>query len=60
MGKYVLQIPAEDGCVYIYDVETHTLRKLCDITQSDTVPENVRDTLLKAGLPVRLKGEKEC
>jgi hypothetical protein len=60
MGKYVLQIPADDGCVYIYDVETHLLRKLCDITQSNTVPENVKATLEKAGLPLFLKGEKAC
>jgi hypothetical protein len=26
MGKHVLQIPADDGCVYIYDVETQVLQ----------------------------------
>jgi hypothetical protein len=55
MGKYVLQIPADDGCVYAYDVETCLLRKVCDVTQADRVPEIVRETLEKANLPVRVK-----
>jgi hypothetical protein len=55
MGKYVLQIPADDGCVYVYDIETQLLRKVCDITQTDTVPEVVRETLSKAHLPVKVK-----
>jgi hypothetical protein len=55
MGKYVLQIPADDGCVYAYDVETCLLHKVCDVTQSDCLPKIVRETLDKAKLPVKVK-----
>jgi hypothetical protein len=57
MGKYALQIPADDGCVYIYDVETQLLRKLCDVTQINAVPEIVKETLNKAHLFVKVKGQ---
>jgi hypothetical protein len=55
MGKYVLQIPADDGCVYVYDIETQLLRKVCDITQTDAVPEAVKETLNKAHLFIKVK-----
>jgi hypothetical protein len=55
MGKYALQIPADDGCVYIYDVETQLLRKLCDVTQINTVPVVVTETLSKAHLTIKIK-----
>jgi hypothetical protein len=59
MGKYVLQIPDEEGIVYIYDVETHLLYKLCEIKQSYELPENVKATLEKAGLPLNIKGYRD-
>jgi hypothetical protein len=55
VGKHVLQIQADDGCIYIYDVDTQTLRKLCDITTSRLIPDDVRQTLEKANLPVKTK-----
>lgn len=55
MGKYVLQIPVDDGCVYVYDLETQLLRKVCDITQTDVLPEIVKETLNKAHLLVKVK-----
>jgi hypothetical protein len=55
MGKYVLQIPADDGCIYVYDVETRLLRKVCDITQIDSVPEAVKETLSRAHLSIAVK-----
>jgi hypothetical protein len=55
MGKYVLQIPTDDGCVYVYDIETQLLRKVCDITRIDAVPEVVKETLSKAHLFVKVK-----
>ena len=55
MGKYVLQIPADDDCVYLYDVEAQTLRKLCDITTANSIPDIVKKTLEKANLPVKTK-----
>lgn len=57
MGKYVLQIPADDGCIYVYDIDTQVLRKVCDITQISAVPEIVKETLRKAHLSVKTK---EC
>jgi hypothetical protein len=55
VGKYVLQIPVDDGCVYVYDLETQLLRKVCDITQTDVLPEIVKETLNKAHLLVKVK-----
>jgi hypothetical protein len=55
MGKYVLQIPADDGCIYVYDIETQLLRKVCDITQTDAVPEVVKETLNKVHLSIKVK-----
>jgi hypothetical protein len=55
MGKYVLQIPADDGSVYIYDVETQLLRRLCDVTQISAVPDTVKETLSRALLPIKVK-----
>ncbi|MDR1232501.1 MAG: hypothetical protein LBK61_14000 [Spirochaetaceae bacterium] len=52
MGKYTLQIPAQDGCVYLYDVETCLLRRICDISDTNEVPEIVKETLRKAGLKI--------
>jgi hypothetical protein len=59
VGKYVLQIPADDGCIYVYDIETQLLRKVCDITQIDALPEIVKETLSKAHLFVKVK-EREA
>jgi hypothetical protein len=52
MGKYVLHIPADDGCVYIYDIETRTLSKHCSVTSIFNVPDVVKATLAMAGLPL--------
>jgi hypothetical protein len=59
MGKYVLQIPADDGCDYVYDVETQRLRKVCDITRISDAPEVVRETLGKAHLSIKVKERGE-
>jgi hypothetical protein len=57
MGKHVLQIPSDDGCIYIYDVDTQTLRKLCGITASYLIPDDVKQTLERASLPVKTRDE---
>jgi hypothetical protein len=59
VGKYDLQIPADDGCIYVYDIETQLLRKVCDITQLDVLPDVVKETLSKAHLFVKVK-EREA
>jgi hypothetical protein len=45
MGKHVIQIPSADGCIYVYDVDRKTLRKICDIEKLDDIPEDVKETL---------------
>jgi hypothetical protein len=47
MGKNVIQIPSDDGCVYVYDLDANKLKKVCDIFSERDVPDNVRDILLK-------------
>jgi hypothetical protein len=55
VGKYTIQISADDGCIYIYDVDTHLLRKVCEVAQMGDVPEIVKETLRKAHLDITLK-----
>jgi hypothetical protein len=57
MGKHVLQIPADDGCIYLYDADTQTLRKLCDITTVRQIPDEVKQTLEAAHLTVKTRDE---
>jgi hypothetical protein len=56
MGKHILQIPADDGCVYLYDVETQELRKLCEIETVCSIPEEVGKTLEMAHLHFKIRG----
>jgi hypothetical protein len=53
VGKYVLQIPADDGCVYTYDAETNRLYRVCEVKQENFLPEAVKETLEKAHLTVK-------
>jgi hypothetical protein len=55
VGTHVLQIPADDGCVYVYDADTQLLCKVCDIVQMIAAPEIVRETSAKAHLSVKTK-----
>jgi hypothetical protein len=58
MGKHVLQIPSdENGCIYLYDVETQILRRLSDITTVRVIPDDVKLTLEKAHLTVKTRDE---
>jgi hypothetical protein len=54
MGKHVIQIPSEDGCLYVYDVDKQTLKKLCDIERLEDIPADVLETLNMANLRVRV------
>jgi hypothetical protein len=56
MNKYVIQIPVGNNIVYIYDVETGLLRKICDITDVNEVHQIVLETLKKAELKITVKG----
>jgi hypothetical protein len=58
MGKHVLQIPADDGSIYIYDVDTRILRRLFDITTECFIPDEVKITLEKANLTVKTRDEE--
>jgi len=58
MGKHTLQIQAlEDNCVYIYDADAQTIRRLCDIERASELPPSVAETLKAAKLFV--KGTKD-
>jgi hypothetical protein len=57
MWKNVIQIPSDDGCVYVYDVDTARLKKICDIVAEKDVPQNVRDILLKLDRRVNFRQE---
>jgi hypothetical protein len=50
MGKHVIQIPSEDGCVYVYDTDKKTLQRISDIKKTQAIPRDVRETLDRAGL----------
>jgi hypothetical protein len=52
MGKHVIQIPSEDGCLYVYDTDKKTMQKICDIKKLEDIPKDVRETLSRAGLCV--------
>jgi hypothetical protein len=52
MGKHVIQIPSEDGCVYVYDADKKTIRKICDIEKPEDLPADVKETLRSINLYV--------
>lgn len=52
MSRHILQIPSADGCVYLYDADRKTLQKQCDVKKPEDAPEDVKETLLVAGLCV--------
>jgi hypothetical protein len=52
MGKHVIQIPSEDGCVYVYDTDKKTMRKICDIEKLEDIPQDVKETLRNINLYV--------
>jgi hypothetical protein len=45
MGKHVIQIPSEDGRVYVYDTDKKIIRKICDIERPEDLPADVKETL---------------
>jgi hypothetical protein len=53
MGKHIIQIPSTDGSIYIYDADSRTLRKICDITEPGDIPADVRETLRILNLNVK-------
>jgi hypothetical protein len=53
--NYVIQIPVTNNIVYVYDVETGLLRKVCDVTDISEVHQVVLETLKKAGLKIHVK-----
>jgi hypothetical protein len=55
MGKHTLQIPSADGCVYVYDVDTQTVKKVCDIVAAKEIPADVWETIKAAKLAVAIK-----
>jgi hypothetical protein len=55
MSKYILEISVSDECVYLYDVETHTLRGQYDITSPSGILGAVKEILKKANLPLKIK-----
>jgi hypothetical protein len=51
MGKHILQIPGSDGCVYAYDADSKTLKRICEVGIAET-PEDVLETIKAAGLEI--------
>ena len=54
MARHVLHIAADNGCVYLYDTDTNTMRKVSDVTSMSEIPDDVRNVLWKCGLRVKL------
>jgi hypothetical protein len=54
MGKHIIQIPSEDGCVYVYDTDEKIIQKISEIKRIKDIPEDVRETLRIANLCVVL------
>jgi hypothetical protein len=42
MPVNVIQIAGDDGCVYIYNVETGKAQRLCDLKSPQDFPEDVK------------------
>lgn len=42
MGNNIIQIPSDDGCVYIYNFDTGKAQKLCDIGSPKDFPDDVK------------------
>ena len=40
-----IQIQADDGCVYIYNVDTGKAQKLCDLASPKEFPEDVKQKI---------------
>jgi hypothetical protein len=57
MGNNTIQIPADDGCVYVYNVDNNKLKKVCDIVEEKEIPQSVRDILVKLNRRVALNKE---
>jgi hypothetical protein len=52
VGRKVIQIPASDGCVYVYDLESGGVKKVCDVTEALDLPVEVSEVLDMLHLPV--------
>jgi hypothetical protein len=52
MGKHVIQIPSEDGDIYIYDTDKKTFRKACDVEKLEDLPADVKETLRTINLSI--------
>jgi hypothetical protein len=59
MGKdeYIQLKADEDDCVYMFNPEKGTAKKVCDIVAEKDVPQNVRDILLKLERRMNFKQE---
>jgi hypothetical protein len=47
MPLNVIQIPGEDGCVYLYNIDTGKAQKLCDLESPADYPDDVKEKILK-------------
>jgi hypothetical protein len=52
---HVIQMVSADGCVYIYDVDKKTLKKVYDIEKQEDIPDDVKAILAIAGLHVNFE-----
>jgi hypothetical protein len=55
VARHVIQIASQDGCVYVCDVDSGKLWKVCEVKGFSEMPVDVRETAdlinlnLKAG-----------
>jgi hypothetical protein len=61
MGKHLLtlRVPTDDGCEYVYDGDTQTIRKICDINALSELPPEINELVKFYKLPVKTKSGAE-
>jgi hypothetical protein len=45
MGQNIIQISSDDGCVYIYNIDTGKAQKLCDLESPKAFPDDVKNKI---------------
>ncbi|GMO63762.1 MAG: hypothetical protein Ta2A_11120 [Treponemataceae bacterium] len=43
----VIQIPSNDGCIYLYNLDTGKAQKICDLVSPKDYPDDVKEKIAK-------------
>jgi hypothetical protein len=57
VSNHIIQIASIDGCVYIYNMDNETLKKVHNIEKLEDASKDVREVLFMANL--HIKTDKE-